>query len=190
MLPPRMDPVEIEFFEQLLRNKVPGTKMVEWGSGGSTTMFLPYFETGQLISIEHNEEWFDRVMADIGSGEYLDAALANFLYCHIPPSHLGQPVPKAFYGYGIPQEENPCFAKAYIDPSPGTNIWDADIFFVDGICRGAILATIRMKAQKPDAVVLIHDYYGPENRQSWYEWASSMYHSVIPIGTTLARLTI
>lgn len=185
---PRMDAVEIEYFEQLMKNKPEGTKMVEWGSGGSTVMFIPYFETGELISIEHNEEWFDKVSAELNTGKYSDNALANFTYCFIPPSYLEKPVDKRFYGYGVPYEENPCFAKAYINP--GVRVWDANIYLVDGICRGAILATLYAKALKPDADIYIHDYYGPERREGWYDWASSLYSRIEKIGTTLARLTI
>lgn len=185
---PRMDAVEIEYFEQLMKNKPEGTKMVEWGSGGSTVMFLPYFETGELISIEHNEEWFNKVTAELATGKYPEAALVNFTYCLMEPSYKGQPVDKRFYGYGVPYEENPCFAKSYINPNP--DIWNADIFFVDGICRGAILATLWAKARKPDADIYVHDYYGPEEREGWYDWASSLFTRIEKIGTTLARLTI
>ena len=191
MLPPRMDPVEVEYFEQLMKNKRPDTKMVEWGSGGSTTMFLPYFTSGTFISVEHNGEWFDKVSKDIGESNYPQAALDNFLYCLIPPSFEGQPIDLRFYGYGVPFEENGCFASRYINPETGgTRIWDADIYFIDGICRGPILATLFAKAEKRDADVYIHDFYGPERRESWYVWASSLFSKVEQIGTTLARLTI
>lgn len=185
---PRMDPVEIEYFEQLMKNKLPGTKMVEWGSGGSTVMFVPHFETGELYSIEHNEEWFNKVSKELNSGKYPEKALANFTYCMVEPSYKGNPVDKRFYGYGVPFEENPCFARYYINPA--LPIWDADIFFVDGICRGAILATIHAKFTKASPQVYIHDYYGPEEREGWYDWATSLYSKVEKIGTTLARLTI
>ncbi len=193
-LPPRMDPPEIEYFEQLMKNKSPGTKMVEWGSGGSTAMFVPHFTTGRFISIEHNLEWYEKVSIEIIRGDkYSNECMDNFVYLHKPPVYNGHLINKDFYGYGVPFEENPCFAGAYIDPSSDVfcpPIWDADIYFVDGICRGAILATILHKASKRSAHVYIHDYFGPEGREPWYIWASSMYHSVEQIGTTLARLRL
>ena len=201
MLEPRLDPDEIEYLKDFLANKPDGTKMVEWGSGGSTAMFIPYFKTGRFVSVEHNHEWFDKVGTELRTGEYDPECLSNFLYAFVPPI-----VDIRFYGYGVPHEENPCFANDYINPRimdghQLLDIWDSDIFFVDGICRGAILATIRAKAKKPlrnyddrtgrwtdPATVFIHDYYGPEMREPWYNWASSLYSKVERVGNSLARL--
>ena len=187
MLPPRLDLNEIEYFEQFMKNKVPGSKMVEWGSGGSTAMFIPYFSTGSLISIEHNKEWFDKVIAETRG--YDKKYMENFEYLLCEPEHKGHPVDIRFYGYGVPYEENPCFASTYINPeTPDRSIFDADIYFVDGICRGAVLATIAVKAKKRDAAIFIHDYFGSEERGSWYAWASNLYGEVRQVGSTLARL--
>lgn len=198
-LEPRLDPDEIEYLKDFMDNKPDGTRMVEWGSGGSTTMFLPYFTTGRFVSIEHNHEWFERVTEELRTGDYDPRALANFIYAFVPPV-----VDIRFYGYGVPFEENPCFAKDYIVPrifdgEKPVDVWDSDVFFVDGICRGAILSMIRHKARVSyDATngewvgptVFIHDYYGHEMREPWYLWASSMYRKVERVGNSLARLTL
>lgn len=189
MLPPRLDPNEIEYFTQFMGNKAPDTKMVEWGSGGSTLMFLPYFETGSFISIEHNKEWYEKVNHAIELIPWSKKIIDNFTYCWRPPSYEGNQIDLRFYGYGVPYEENPCFAADYINPEySGLDIFDADVFFVDGICRGAILATIYSRSTNPDAVVFIHDYYGDEKREPWYNWASGLYKRVEKVGSTLARL--
>ena len=203
MLEPRLDKDEIDYLIDFMGKKPEGSKMVEWGSGGSTTMFVPFFKTGKLISIEHNQEWFDKVSTELNTGDYDPECLKNFLYAFIPPL-----VDIRFYGYGVPYEENPCYAKDYISPRimdghESVNIWDSDIFFVDGICRGAILATIRVKATKllknyddtagewmPPATIFIHDYYGTEMREPWYNWASSLYGKVERVGNTLARISL
>lgn len=196
-LEPRLDPDEIEYLKDFMANKPDGTKMVEWGSGGSTAMFVPYFKTGKLISVEHHHEWFDKVTKELSSGGYDPECLKNFLYAFVPPI-----VDIRFYGYGVPYEENPCFAKDYINPRimdghKLVDIWDSNVFFVDGICRGAILATIRAKALKgwdtneerwTGPTVFIHDYYGSEMREPWYNWASSLYSKVERVGNSLARL--
>ena len=188
-LQPRLDPNEIEYFTQFMTNKEPGTKMVEWGSGGSTLMFLPYFETGSLVSVEHNREWYDKVNDAIEIIPFSQKILSNFTYCWRPPSYENKHVDLRFYGYGVPFEENPCFAANYINPeASGVKIFDADVFFVDGICRGAILATIKAIASNPNATVFIHDYYGGEKREEWYNWASGLYKRVEKVGDTLARL--
>lgn len=188
-LEPRLDPDEIEYLKQFVSetlNGNPETQMTEWGSGGSTLMFLPYFSSGTLISIEHNPEWYDKVMKAVGEANLPDKVAENFVYCYQPPS-----VDIRFYGYGVPFEENPCFAARYIDPGlKYKDVFNSDIYFVDGICRGAVLATILAKAKKRNATVFIHDYYGPEQRGQWYQWASSLYSSVHQVGSTLARLYI
>lgn len=198
-LEPRLDPDEIEYLKDFMANKPDGTKMVEWGSGGSTTMFVPYFTTGQFISIEHNTEWFDKVSEELRTGDYDPEAMKNFIYAFVPPI-----VDIRFYGYGVPYEENPCFAYDYINPriiddGKLVDLWDSNVFFVDGICRGAILATIRAKSVNTwDATqekwvrptVFIHDYYGQEMREPWYRWASSLYSNVERVGNSLARLTL
>lgn len=200
-LAPRLDPDEIEYLKDFMAKKPDGSTMVEWGSGGSTTMFAPYFKTGRFVSIEHNEQWFEKVGAELRSSEYSEEYLKNFIYAFVPPL-----VDIRFYGYGVPHEENPCFAKNYINPhilNDGelVDIWGSDIFFVDGICRGAILATIRAKATNlhrsydpvegqwtDPASVFIHDFYGPERREAWYDWASSLFYKVERVGNSLARL--
>lgn len=202
-LEPRLDPDEIEYLKTFLANKEDGATMVEWGSGGSTAMFVKYFTTGRLISIEHNHEWFDKVTAELATGDYSPDCLKNFIYAFIPPI-----VDIRFYGYGVPYEENPCFAKDYISPriiddGKPVDVWNSDIYFVDGICRGAILATIRVKAKKllknyddtagkwnPPATIFVHDYYGMEMREPWYNWASSLFGKVERVGNSLARISL
>lgn len=189
-LEPRLDPDEIDYMKDFVASMCgyKDVKMTEWGSGGSTLMFLPLFETGSFTSIEHNREWFDKVTEAVRLAPLSANVLSNFTYCYRPPM-----VDIRFYGYGVPFEENPCFSSTYIDPEDeydGIEVWDSDIYFVDGICRGAILATILAKAKKRDATVFIHDYYGPEKRVPWYCWSSNLYSKVEQVGSTLARLEI
>jgi hypothetical protein len=187
IIPPRLDSDEIIYLKDFMEKATQGpvveqVQMTEWGSGGSTLMFAPYFTYGTFISIEHNLDWFTKVTAalhDLGDESFLQ----NVTYCFAPP-----PVDPRFYGYGVPFEENPCFAANYINPViPEVDIWESDIFFVDGICRGAILATIAHCAKR-DAAVFLHDHHGPENREVWYKWATDMYERVEKVGNTLARL--
>jgi hypothetical protein len=193
---PRMDPEEIEYFKTFMEGIPSGTKMVEWGSGGSTAMFLPYFKGGELVSIEHNHEWYEKVLAEVTSGKYSTECLSKFTYVYVAPD-----MDIRFYGYGVPHEENPCFAAKYINPETrGVTIFDADVYFVDGICRGPILATIANKRRKsawddtrqewftPETTVFIHDYYGREYREPWYKWASDLYSRIEPVCGTIARL--
>lgn len=189
MLKPRMDDDEIAYMKILLKRKEDGSQMTEWGSGGSTLEFIPYFKTGKFISIEHNEEWFTKVVAGISTGvsagEIDKECASNTVYCLAKPG-----LDARFYGYGVPYEENPVYAADYIHPKiTGEDVWQSDIYFVDGICRGAILATIAMKANREKSpAILLHDHHGAEHREPWYSWATSFYSRVEPVGSTLARL--
>lgn len=191
---PRLEPEEIEFFKNLLEKKEPGTKMVEWGSGGSTLLFLPYFGTGELISVEHNKEWVDKVAQEVTRKEFSPEVLKGFTYCWRPPHYNGAHVQLGFHGYGVPYEECPTFVADYIDPEYSdprvVKVWDSDIYFVDGIARGPVLATIKQRALKKEARVFLHDLPGPENRREWYEWALRLYSKVEQVGPTLSELTL
>lgn len=182
-IPVTMDENEKNFFKDLLKNTPDDFKMVEWGSGGSTLMFIEYFSGNRkLISIEHNPDWFDKVNEAVKNEKNID----NFDYYFIPPL-----VKLDFYGYGIPNEENPCFNEEYICPEifDDIKIYDADIFLVDGISRGAVLATIYAKAQRRNSCrIFLHDYRGREN---WYNWVGNIYKGGIEIITnTLAEFKL
>ena len=189
---PRLEPEEIEFFQELMRTKAPGTKMVEWGSGGSTMMFLPHFDTGSLVSVEHNQEWRDKVVKAVTEANFKPEILQNFTYCWRPPHQDNALVSLGFHGYGIPYEECPTFAANYINPEVEgvVSIWDADVFFIDGICRGAILATLQKKAINRSARIFLHDAHGPEQRESWYRWSTDLYSERTKVGPTLLELRL
>lgn len=174
-----MNDDEIDYFESFFAKKKSPVKMVEWGSGGSTKMFLDKPNVGTLVSIEHNADWHTRVteaLKDHPKRKSLD-------YLFIPPE-----LALSFYGYGIPQEENPTFNTEYINPNlafQDLDIWDADVYLIDGISRGACLATTHIKAKNRDAAVFIHDYVG---REQWYDWAVGLYSVKKIVGSTLVQL--
>ncbi len=183
MLEPRLNPDEVEYFKSTLSNIPAKTKMVEWGSGGSTLMFLDYFDHGELCSVEHSQEWHDKIVLELSANPHRN--IKQFTYLFRPPL-----VDRRFYGYGVPHEENPCFAAQYINPEDDSiGVFDSDIYFVDGICRGAVLATIRAKATKA-ATVYLHDHHGVEQREDWYRWAVDLYGTKEKVGSTLLRMTL
>jgi hypothetical protein len=155
--------------------------MVEWGSGGSTCKWIETLTNNQkLITIEHNESWYNRVTravnAEFGNVEN------KFTFYHKPELHIQ-------HGYGNIIEEHPCGVEEYINPDNA--IWDADFFFVDGITRGACVSTILHKRKKQDSVIMIHDYVG---REFWYEWVVQFFDvetfSHIDQYSTLSILTL
>jgi hypothetical protein len=189
LLPPRMEADEIAYFEMIIPTLSKKAMLVEWGSGGSTTMFLEHLRPRQkLISIEHNREWFDRVSEILR--EHPKRHQLTYIYVRPRPDQLFQgEEPVRFWGYGHPFEENPCYLEEYIDPElavDGIDVFNADLFLVDGIARGACLAAIRMKARK-DANVFLHDY---KRREIWYDWAVDLYPRKELVGSTLCKLLL
>lgn len=141
-----------------IKNMPKDGLMVEWGSGGSTCKWLETLTDSQkLITIEHNENWYNRVGRAVVT-EFGDVS-DKFTFYHIPEKYIE-------HGYGSLVEEHPCGTAEYINPDD--KIWEADIFFIDGIVRGACLLTTLFKRKKPDSVIMIHDYVG---REAWYDWA-------------------
>jgi hypothetical protein len=163
-------------------NKMPEDGlMVEWGSGGSTCKWLETLTLNQkLITIEHNEDWYNRVARAI-KNEWGDVS-NKFKFYHIPEKFIQ-------HGYGNIGEEHPCGTDEYINP-PDDSIWDADIFYVDGIARATCLFSILLRKKKSNPVIMIHDYVG---REEWYSWAVQYFNVQIFNQTdersTLAALT-
>jgi hypothetical protein len=168
----QMMPDEIGYMEQEIRNLPSNGLMVEWGSGGSTLQWLSIMkDTQTLISIEHNTEWYNRVAA--AAVDY-----KNFKYCNVDVSsqyfeHI----------YGSVTEETPFNTKLYVCPT--VEIYDSDIFFIDGIARGACLAAVLLNRKKKNSKIFVHDY---TYRVIAYDWITQ-FCQVKLIGTTLAEIT-
>lgn len=184
-MPITMHEDEVAHLEETVNALPENAKLIEWGSGGSTTMFLELLKPGQkLISIEHNEEWYNKVTAALEN----HPKRAQLEYLFIPPDG----VDLRFWGYGIPNEENPVFLEEYINPEKAFDdleIFNADFYLVDGIARGACLSFIygRLKGSREDVAVYIHDYVG---REQWYDWAVDLYGDAEIVGKTLLKLSI
>lgn len=132
--------------------------MVEWGSGGSTCRWIETLTNKQkLITIEHNENWYNRVTRAI-EAEFGDVK-DKFTFHHIPEKYIE-------HGYGHLGEEHPCGTDEYLNPNDV--MWDADIYFIDGIARATCLITVLFKRRKRNSVIMIHDYVG---REEWYSWS-------------------
>lgn len=165
---------ELDYVEKHIKEMPKDGLMVEWGSGGSTCRWLETLTDEQrLVSIEHNENWFNRVTRAV-KNEFGDVE-GKFKYLHIPEQTIE-------HGYATPVEELPIGCEEYINPKE--NVWDADIFFIDGIARAACALTVLHKKTKKNPVVMIHDYVG---REAWYEWAVQFYDAEV-VGKTLCRL--
>lgn len=172
-----MFPEETECILDHIKNINPYGLMVEWGTGGSTFKWLDNLKYNQkLITIEHNPHWFNTVKESI-----------NSYFGELPENKFKFILAETEHGfsnnYGIPQEENPVGLRQYINPN--VEIFNGDLFFIDGIARGACAMSVLLNRKKKDSVLFIYDY---TPRVSWYSWVSQFCEVEI-IGTTLAKLT-
>lgn len=160
----QMHQCDIDHMCSFIKNMPENGLMVEWGSGGSTCKWLETLTDNQkLITIEHNEKWYNRVNRAINR-EFGDVS-NKFTFHHIPEMYIE-------HGYASIIEEHPCGTDNYLIANNDSRIWDADIYFVDGIARAACALTILYKRKKKSSIVLIHDYVG---REPWYSWSSQFF---------------
>lgn len=146
-----------------IKNMPKDGLMVEWGSGGSTCKWIETLtEEQKLISIEHNNDWFNRVNRAV-KAEWGDVS-DKFTYYHIPEKYIQ-------HGYGNLGEEHPCGSDDYINP-PDPRIWNADVFFIDGIVRATCLINVLYRKTKKSPIIMVHDYVG---REQWYSWAAQFF---------------
>lgn len=148
---------------------LPATaKIVEFGSGGSTYQIgLRMKEQQELFSVEHNPDWFAKVRESVKE-------LPTFSRIH--RTLVGPTWSLQTDGFAQPGEENPSGITNYLHPSFKKPLHWPDVSFVlvDGIARGACLATLRTKLLSGTTVYL-HDYKG---RELWYDWAVKLYETV------------
>lgn len=168
-----MEPAEPGYIYSLLPEE--GT-LVEWGCGGSTVFFLDNLKEGQyLVSIEHNDKWFEDMSEKIKDHPNID----RHVFLYIPPEGINNPY------YARPEEEMPCGLGDYMSFDLDT-IKSADVFLIDGIARSPTAAFLATQV-KETAHVLIHDAVG---REDWYHWASNCYkHWKYPEGTLLLHMS-
>ena len=173
---------EMDIIAQSVKDMPLSGTMVEWGSGGSTLKWLETMTDNQkLISIEHNPDWFRKVHTAVCK-EY-DIWPEGFTYLERPEQYIQ-------HGYGSLIEEHPMGCAGYINPK-GHDVWNADVYLIDGIARAACLLTVLAKHRKLNPVIYIHDYVG---REEWYDWATQYfdveYFTEADPDNTLARFRI
>lgn len=170
---PFLFPDELPIILDLVASLPRNSKIVEWGSGGSTVKLVQTMRPDQrIISIEHDKEWYDMVSAELNLLQK-----NNWTFFYTPES----PIYK--HAIGSPDDENTIGLEDYIIPH--RSILDADFYFIDGICRRSIGLMLLAKAQKRDAVILVHDY---AQRQIYYNWLLELFPRTERLGTSLLRL--
>jgi hypothetical protein len=170
---PMMFPDEWPIFMDLVHSLPPDSKIVEWGSGGSTVKLSEQLRVDQkLISIEHNRQWYERTL------EALTLNLkSNWRYLYKPSTDLYP------HNADTLNDENPIGLDYYIFPDE--SILEGDMFFIDGICRATIAVMLLAKAKNRNAIILMHDY---AQRQHYYDWAIRLFPKTERVGTSFLRL--
>lgn len=165
-----MHPEELQELLVAVNALRPGSTILEYGSGGSTSIFANHLaETNTLCSVEHDKGWFDTVTTRLeghANGARITRILAPLSF------HQG------LWKFARPEEEMAAGLAHYIwAPENNPEGWDwktVNLMLVDGIGRGACLAALRTKLN-PGTTVFLHDYPGREN---WYDWAVHLYDIV------------
>lgn len=167
-----MEPKDPKYILELLPEE--GT-LVEWGCGGSTVYFLDNLKEGQtLVTIEHRKDWYDSISNQIKNHPNLDSHVFLFVPSDIPNNHFAKP-----------EEETPCGLADYICPDVDL-IEQGDVFFVNGVARGAVVAFLSRRARQ-DAHVILHDF---NSRVDWYGWAVPCFdYSVEPDDMIILHLS-
>lgn len=107
----------------------------EWGSGESTVFFLSLGSVDSVISIEHEQEWFEEVNRKL-SGKYI-----SFLnYCHLISPEQGEIGPDkanpTHYKSGSTQLGNINF-KRYASIIDNYGLFD--LILIDGMARASCI---------------------------------------------------
>ncbi len=190
MLQPDIDPTEIELVKSYCNQD---TIMLEYGCGGSTTIFPKFVK--KYYSIEHNLDWFWKVQQEIYNDK-LDNA--EIYLCDIPKG-----VPTLREEFWNKYDENiiyaskhlkttlPSFDKCaypfdkyiwgeYVDFVDTIGVDKFDVVFIDGRARTDCAYKILDYIDK-NSIVFIHDFWPREEYHKVFEW----YDEVVSIKDTL-----
>lgn len=140
---------EADFF---LKHLKKNHTVLEWGSGASTIEIAKHVK--KLVSIEHNESWYNKVSQEIPENVDLHYVPFN---TEEDPGHDG-----TYEQY-----------KDYVDKAVELSKQHGkfDVIFIDGRARVACAAICKQIAHK-NTLVFIHDYNHPNPqylRQEYFE---------------------
>ncbi len=140
-------------------------RVLEWGSGGSTAMFLSRVPSIELlVSIENDAAWYERVREAID-----DPRLQLFLVGpnHPPPSTTGlspKAARAALSAFHLRCEREPELMHDYV-ARPKTLGHRFDLVLVDGRARSFCIAA-GWDLLEPGGVLLLHDAQRPEYKEA------------------------
>lgn len=156
-LPVYMTRIELDEIYNTFNSYGDKAKIVEWGTGGSTVAWLMNLKPTQtFISIEHDIEWYKKVMdcktqlISTNNTHYAHLKDLNHKVYHIAKEGSA-PGPDA-------GQWDMDGAEKYINGPDTEDIFDSDVYIVDGFARELCALNILKKAKKRNATVFLHDY--------------------------------
>jgi len=123
------------FFTEINKNK----KVLEYGSGQSTIEIA--HNCGNIVSIEHQENWYNKNLSLIPNNCEIILKKPNLPY--VEGGHCGT------------YEEFKDYIEAPLSKGP------FDVIFIDGRARVACASICKKLAHK-DTIVFVHDFERPE----------------------------
>lgn len=151
--------------EEILKALPENGTLLEWGVGGSTVWLLERLKPGQrIISIEHHPAWGTDARKEIEakglSEKWTIIIVSTGSFAELVNAEPGEELP-----VGLDLYIHPRHTRAI---GVGVDFREIDVYLVDGIARGACLATIS-KIGRVGAPVFLHD-----TQRDWYGWAENL----------------
>lgn len=146
--------------ERLEKRLTPDSFVFEWGPGDSTKWFAQH--SGFVVTVEHDEEWYRRLMTSLEGAEFVDdgdPAWGTRVYVHlVPPEKLStSPMPQdPQYQFmslsgGFAMSMFMAYATVIRKYPP---CWD--VVYLDGRARIAC-AREAMPKLRPGGLLVLHD---------------------------------
>jgi hypothetical protein len=130
--------------EFLAKQIKPGSKVFEYGMGGSTLFFLDAGCT--VVSVEHNAEWGERLANIVRNNTRWTPLI-------VPPGQKKLEGSWGGYDSEFPGHEKSEF-RAYVEAIAAQPDESLDVVMVDGRARNAALAVATTKVAVPGVIVL------------------------------------
>lgn len=139
--------------DRILEAITPGSRVLEWGSGGSTVWFADRLPAGAMLtSVEHDPAWHAQVARAIGRRENVRLLL--------------KPAAGPLGRNATAEEEDPAPLQSFIHAVDGEKF---DVILVDGYARSACMrAAADLLA--PGGTLFLHDAQRP-----WYDQAKALF---------------
>ena len=168
-----MHPIEFSQIEAVLQTVAP-TRMVEWGSGGSSRAWLQMLPDLELLwSVEHDAQWAQTVRDEIDDPRFHlvhEAPIGTEEPDHIPGNHETGMIHREWC---LLLEQDPSIMAKYIDSPVDANV-TFDVALVDGRARVHCMRTA-FELVRPGGMVILHDAQREEYHATAHELGNPVF---------------